>query len=144
MLGGNFKSESIGGAPVAPLMGRATYDGAQTLCTFSPLTTFVVNPDYAVVYNFIPRNATRTDIQAIWMVTSTAIEGTDYDISRVTAVWDATLSEDKALVQNNQSGVESGRYRPGRYSRLELGVSDFDRWYIDHVATRTSQSAAAP
>jgi Rieske 2Fe-2S family protein len=133
VIGGNFVTESVGGGPVAPLMGQAAYDGGQTQGTFSPLTTFVMNPDYAIIYNFIPRSVRHTDIDAFWLVKDTAVEGVDYDTSRVAAVWEATLREDKELVQNNQLGVESAGYRPGPYSRMEIGVSEFDRRYVRYV-----------
>jgi Rieske 2Fe-2S family protein len=136
LIGGNFVTESVGGEPVAPLMGRAAYDGFYTGMLFSPLTSFIINPDYTVFYNFIPRSVRRTDIEVIWLTKETAAEGKDFDIARLIAVWDKTLREDKALVENNQLGVESDAYRPGPYSTWEGGVADFDQRYVTHVIGR--------
>jgi phenylpropionate dioxygenase-like ring-hydroxylating dioxygenase large terminal subunit len=47
-----------------------------------------------------------------------AVEGVDFLTSRVTAVFDATMREDKTIVEHNQLGVESEGYRPGRYCFL--------------------------
>jgi len=132
-IGGGFVSESVGGAPVAPLMGRATYDGFQTQFMFSPLTTCIVNPDYTVLYSFIPRSVRRTDIEAIWLAKESAVEGKDFDVAQVISVWDTTLREDKVLLENNQLGVESDVYEPGPYSSWEGSSNEFDRRYIKHV-----------
>jgi phenylpropionate dioxygenase-like ring-hydroxylating dioxygenase large terminal subunit len=133
VLGGKFVSESVGGTPVAPLMGKATYDGFQTQFMFSPLTTCIMNPDYTILYNFIPRSVRRTDIEAIWLVNAAAFQGKAFEVARVIAVWDTTLREDKVLLENNQLGVESDVYRPGPYSSWEGAANEFDRRYITHV-----------
>lgn len=133
LIGEKFVTESVGGAPVAPLMGRATYDGFYIGLMFSPLNSFIMNPDYTVFYNFIPRSVRRTDIEVVWLVKGTAVEGQDFDIARLIDVWDTTLKEDKALVENNQLGVESDVYRPGPYSTWEAAVGDFDQRYVTHV-----------
>jgi phenylpropionate dioxygenase-like ring-hydroxylating dioxygenase large terminal subunit len=133
LIGGKFLTESVGGAPVAPLMGRGAYDGFQSQFMVSPLTTLIINPDYTVFYNFVPRSVRQTDIDVIWLVKDTALPGVDVDTGRVIAVWDATLREDKTLLDNNQLGVESALYEPGPYSTWESGLQEFDRRYLKNV-----------
>lgn len=136
LIGGGFLTESKGGAPLAPLMGRATYDGFQTQFLLSPLATMIMNPDYTVLYNFIPRSVRQTDIDVIWLVKDTAVAGVDFDLERLTAVWDTTLREDKSLLDYNQLGVESDAYQPGPYSTWEGSASEFDRLYIMNVVNQ--------
>lgn len=133
LIGEGCSTESLDGKPVAPLMGRNTYEGVQTFGLTSPLTSVVLNPDYAVIYSFTPRSVRRTDVEVIWLVTEIAVEGVDFDFSRVAAVWEPTLREDKSLAENTQLGVDSSAYRPGPYSRSEMMVSEFDRWYLRRV-----------
>lgn len=133
-IGGDFVTESVGGAAVAPLMGQNTYEGVQTQALPSPLTSVVLNPDYAVIYSFTPRSVRHTDIEVIWLVKDTAIEGVDFEVDRVTAVWEPTLQEDRTLAENAQLGIDSTAYRPGPYTQSEMLVNEFDRWYLRRVA----------
>jgi len=59
-----------------------------------------------------------------------AVEGVDYDLARLIEVWSATNDQDRALVENNQRGVNSLAYIPGPYSGTsEQLVSRFTDWY---------------
>jgi len=136
LIGGGFLTESEGGAPVAPLMGRASYDGFQTQFLLGPLTTLIMNPDYTVLYNFRPRSVRQTDIEVIWLVKDTAVAGVDLDVARLIAVWDTTLREDKTLLDYNQLGVASDAYQPGPYSTWERSASEFDRLYVANVVNQ--------
>lgn len=133
VIGGGHVTESVGGTPVAPLMGSSTFDGIQTLAAPSPLTSLAMNPDHVVVFNFVPRATRCTDVEVLWLVKATAREGTDYDLSKVVAVWEPTLREDGALAERTQSGVESTGYRPGPYTINETAVAEFDAWYFRHI-----------
>lgn len=134
LIGVDFVTESVDGKPVAPLMGQNTFEGVQTQAALSPLTSVVLDPDYAVIYSFTPRSVRCTDIELIWLVKETATEGVDFDVSKVAAVWEPTLQEDRTLAENTQLGVDSTAYRPGPYIQTETMVSDFDRWYLTNVA----------
>jgi Rieske 2Fe-2S family protein len=136
VIGKDVETESVDGRRVAPLMGRSTYDGVQTMGLASPLNSIVLNPDHAVVYNFTPRSVRKTDIEAFWLVKGTATAGIDYDESKVSAVFEPTLKEDKILVENAQLGIESSAYRPGPYIESESFVSEFDRWYLRHIVNK--------
>jgi Rieske 2Fe-2S family protein len=134
LIGKGVMTESVGGKAVAPLMGRSAYDGVQTIGLPSPLTSVILNPDHAVIFSFTPRSVRRTDMEVIWLVSETAVEGVDLDVSRLVTVFEQTVKEDKTLVENAQLGVDSSAYRPGPYSQSEAVVSEFDRWYVDRVA----------
>jgi phenylpropionate dioxygenase-like ring-hydroxylating dioxygenase large terminal subunit len=38
--------------------------------------------------------------------------------------------QDKEITENNQAGILSKRYRPGRYSEHERRVVTFHEWYF--------------
>jgi Rieske 2Fe-2S family protein len=132
-IGEGCSTESVGGKPVAPLMENCSYEGVQTVALPDPLTSIYLNPDYVVIYTFIPRSVRRTDMQLMWLVRDSAVEGVDFNVGSVAAVWEPTLREDKTLAENTQLGIDSTAYRPGPYMETENLVSDFDHWYSERV-----------
>lgn len=137
-IGHGHVSGSNDGQPVAPLMGdfRETgYDGGHTYCLFGPLFTIGTYPDHVLLYRFVPRSARETDTEVIWLVRSDAEEGADYDLDRLIHLWTTTFSEDKKICEDNQKGVLSGAYQPGRYSLLETRTSQFADWYVKNFTT---------
>lgn len=144
VIGEDFETESVGGKRVAPLMGQNIYNGVQTLALPSPFTTVVLNPDYVALYTFTPRDPRRTDIEVIWLVSESAIEGVDFADVDLVAVWAPTLREDKLLAEGAQAGVESTQYRPGPYTQSESLVSEFDAWYLRQFANAGIPTLACP
>ncbi|MER8421049.1 SRPBCC family protein [Mesorhizobium sp. M1329] len=137
------KTESVDGKPVAPLMSAyGEFDGGQTGCVFNPLSTILVNNDHAVIFRFTPRGPQSTDVDAIWIVRGNAREGIDFVPEELMRVWDVTLREDKTITENNQKGVNSSAYRPGRYSTQEKRISEFADWYMGMQLEPTAPSAA--
>ena len=131
------KTESVDGKPLAPLMTEfGVFDGGQTGCVFNPIGTVLVNNDHAVLFHFIPKSAHQTDVEAIWLVAPHAVEGQDYQPADLMRVWDVTLGEDKTITENNQLGVNSARYQPGRYSTQERRIAEFAKWYMEAVSAR--------
>jgi len=129
-IGQGYDTEVVGGRAVAPLMGSfKEYDGAQTAIVFNPLSYIMASNDYAALIRFTPRGPVASDVETTWLVREDAVAGTDYDVQRLTEVWDVTLREDKIITENNQLGVSSARYRPGPHSLHEARVSDFLAWY---------------
>jgi phenylpropionate dioxygenase-like ring-hydroxylating dioxygenase large terminal subunit len=140
-IGSGYATESLGGTPVAPLMGGYTeYDYAQTAMNFNALGYVISSSDHAVFFRFTPRGPTCTDIEALWLVRSTAIEGKDYDVEVLTHVWGVTLGEDKTITENNQAGVTSRQYSPGPHSQHETRISDFLAWYAGRMAAYSNES----
>ena len=132
-IGHGYATESVGGVPMAPLMGDYTqYDYAQTAITLNPISHVLSSSDHAIAFRFTPRGPLTTDVEAIWLVRDSAVEGTDYDIAKLMRVWDVTLSEDKVITEDNQAGVLSTAYTPGPHSRHEARITDFCAWYAEH------------
>ena len=133
-IGEGALTESIDGQPVAPLIGAAReqdrYDGNQSGMVFNPVSTLLVSSDHAVIFKFVPTGPLTSLCEAIWLVNKDAQEGVDYDPGKLSALWEVTLSEDKVITENNQKGILSSAYMPGRYSTQEQRIADFGRWYM--------------
>jgi Rieske 2Fe-2S family protein len=90
--------------------------------------------DHAVVFAAYPLAADRTLVRTKWLVHKDAVEGKDYDLENLTAVWKATNEQDAALVARAQAGVETIGYRPGPYSPYTEGtLDDFTTWYVERM-----------
>jgi len=130
-IGRGFLSESQDGEPVAPLMGEfKDYDGGQTAISFNPVSHLLMSNDTATLFRFTPTGPTTAEMEVIWLVDEHAREGADYDVKRVSWMWDVTTRQDQGITENNQAGVMSRRYRPGPYSQLEGAVESSVLWYL--------------
>jgi phenylpropionate dioxygenase-like ring-hydroxylating dioxygenase large terminal subunit len=95
--------------------------------SFSPFTQLVATNDFAVLFVFSPRSTTKTDVDLYWLVDGKARE---VDVPKMIWGWDRTTRQDKIITENNQAGIESTRYQPGRYSEHERRVVTFQQWYL--------------
>ncbi len=90
--------------------------------------------DHCVVFQVLPISAQKTLVTTKWLVHKDAQEGIDYDLERLTHVWNATNDQDKMLAERNQQGINSIGYEPGPYSQtFEFGVINFVDWYSTTV-----------
>ena len=97
-----------------------------------PSTWNHVLGDHAVTFRVTPIDATHTAVTTKWLVHKDAVEGVDYDIEELTAVWNATNDQDRRVVEDNQFGINSPAYEPGPYSvAAEGGVNQFVEWYCN-------------
>lgn len=93
--------------------------------------------DHALSFRVLPISPTQTLVTTKWLVPSTAMEGVDYELDRLTKVWLATNDQDRQLVEGTQAGVTSPTYEPGPFSEIaENGVCQFDDWYCETMLTR--------
>jgi phenylpropionate dioxygenase-like ring-hydroxylating dioxygenase large terminal subunit len=119
------------GKPAAPLMGAyKDYDGGETALGLGPFTYMLAYNDYAAFFQFVPREAERSDIVVTWLVDGSAREGIDYERARVTWLWDVTTGQDKSIIEVNAAGIRSSRYEPGPSSLLEYDLDGFREWYL--------------
>jgi Rieske 2Fe-2S family protein len=110
-----------------------------------PSTFCHVLGDYAVLIRMLPLGPMETQFTAKWLVAREAEEGRDYDLKRLTEVWDETNRQDIALVERNQIGVNSLGYEPGPYSHLtEGGVINFVEWYCHTIERELGEQKAPP
>ena len=134
-----FLTGSLDGKPVAPLLPnfKEYTHGFREAVTSWSTGYWAAYDDYVAVARFIPRGVASTDAEIIWLVNSTAVEGKDYTVERLTALWDITMREDKWIVENNHQGITcGGGYRSGRYATHEVGRTTpgaFIKWYMTEV-----------
>ena len=96
-----------------------------------PLTFMLNYPDHCVLYRFIPRSLTATDMELVWYVKGNAQEGVDYDVDKVTWLWHHTSLEDEYIITRNSEGVNSRFFEPGPYHpEFEDSVLQFIDWYL--------------
>ncbi len=126
-----FLTETKDGQPAAPLMGNfQDYDGGHTAVSFNPFGTLLMSNDFAVLFRFTPISTTKTDMEIVWLVDENATEGRDYDVERITWVWDTTTQQDKHIIEQNVAGVMSDAYEPGPYSMQEQISNQLMEWYM--------------
>jgi Rieske 2Fe-2S family protein len=89
-----------------------------------------VYSDYAMFYRMLPADPARTLVTATWLVAEDAVEGVDYDLDRLTHVWNTTNDQDAVLSERNQRGINTNGYLPGPYNEVqERDVIKFVEWY---------------
>ncbi len=126
-----WAAETRDGSAPAPLMGKRTApDGGRMHLSFSPFSQIVADDHFAILFQFTPRGALATDVEMIWLVDARASEA-EVDIEKMTWGYHATTTQDKVITENNQAGIMSSRYRPGRYSDQEGSVMNFQKWYLN-------------
>jgi phenylpropionate dioxygenase-like ring-hydroxylating dioxygenase large terminal subunit len=123
-----YESETQDGRTASSLMGkRLGFDQGRMYLSFSPFTQLVATNDFAVLFIFTPRGTMRTDVDLFWLVDANAAQ---VDIERMIWGWDRTTKQDQVITENNQAGILSSHYRPGRYSDHEKRVITFQQWYL--------------
>jgi phenylpropionate dioxygenase-like ring-hydroxylating dioxygenase large terminal subunit len=132
-----YLTGSEDGQPVAPLMGAIKdYDGGTGDFQMGPLSYMLNYPDHCVLYRFIPRGLTSTDMEVVWFVRGDAQEGKDYDRDKVTWLWHNTTLEDEYIITRNSEGVNSRFFEPGPYHpEYEETLQQFVDWYLDTLSS---------
>jgi Rieske 2Fe-2S family protein len=88
-------------------------------------------PDHCVLYRFIPRSITETDMELVWYVNGDAVEGVDYNKEDLTWLWHETSLEDEFIISRNSEGVNSHFFEPGPYHpEHEATCYEFITWYL--------------
>ena len=127
-----YLTGSDDGQPVAPLMGKIRgYDGGVGDFQLGPLSFMLNYPDHCVLYRFIPRSLTATDMEVVWFVRGDAQDGVDYERDKVTWLWHHTTQEDEYIITRNSEGVNSRFFEPGPYHpEFESTLKEFIHWYL--------------
>jgi stachydrine N-demethylase len=101
--------------------------------------------DHSLLFRTLPISPTETEVTTFWLVNKDAVEGVDYDKTRLTEVWVATNEEDREVVEANQLGIHSPAYRPGPYSDYwEGGVIQFVEWYAARMEASCRDAGRQP
>jgi len=130
-----FVTESLDGAPVAPVMGAYREHDVGTLrATLFPNFWMHGSGDHAVTTRLLPDGVGATRIRVAWLVDAAAEEGRDYDLARLLPFWQRTSEQDWAICEAVQAGVASTRYRPGPLAvEKERNVAQFIGWYLGEL-----------
>ncbi len=127
-----YLTGSEDGAPVAPLLGQISgYDGGASDVYVGLLNPMLIYCDHAVLYRFFPVDKDTCAQEIIWLVQAEAEPGRDYDVDRLTWLWDVTTRADKRIVEANARGVGSCHYVPGPLVPMEAYVARFITAYQD-------------
>ena len=129
-----YLTGSEDGQPLAPLLGSLTvWDRGASNLQLGQMSYLLIYSDHAVVYRFTPLALQETEVEIIWLVKETAVEGEDYDLERLTWLWHVTTDADKDIIERNQKGVNSRFYQPGPYSPMEPFCPEFVAWYLEKM-----------
>ncbi len=100
--------------------------------------------DHIVTFSVFPLGPDRNLLRTRWLVHKDAVEGVDYDLDRLTEVWEATNQQDADLVEISHNGAISPAYEPGPYSPYtEPLVEKFAEWYIGRMSEHLLGKKAA-
>ena len=92
--------------------------------------------DHILTFATLPLERGRTLVRSTWLVNAEAQEGIDYDVEKLTSVWNATNAQDAAFVAETQRGVSSPAYLPGPIAPSEYMVQLFHNWYAEQLRTQ--------
>ncbi|SER47373.1 Rieske 2Fe-2S family protein [Tranquillimonas rosea] len=143
LLGKAVSYTMDGKAAVSQTVGDVPIRDAGTLLFFHyPNTWNHFLSDTVMLFRMLPLGPQETEVTTKWLVHEDAVEGRDYDLDRLTEVWTLTNDEDRAIVEENQKGINSPVYEPGPYSETqESGVIQFVDWYADTMTERLTGRA---
>jgi Rieske 2Fe-2S family protein len=131
---GDFVSQSLDGRPAAPLMGTLPdWDAGLVTAMTRPNFYLEMTSDHAWITHMKPKSTTVTEMEVNWLVRQDAVEGVDYDVDRLTALWKITAEQDWTICESNQAGVESCRYEPGPFAPCESQIETFKNWYLREI-----------
>ena len=77
------------------------------------LSRLICHADHMIVHVLRPVDVRRSRWETRWYVAADAVEGVDYDVEALTAVWCATNRQDIPLCEGTYRGVRSRRFVPG-------------------------------
>lgn len=140
VLAPGFVTESLDGAPVAPLMGDYPSPDVGVL-RLRALPNFWghCSCDHAAITRLLPAGQRKTQARVYWLVNQTARPGSDYDLDRVLPVWQRTSEQDWQLCEMTQRGIDSSAYQPGPLSQhRERNVEAFFEWYLTRLGLTSS------
>lgn len=131
-LGGEYVSAKLlgeFGRGVEPKEGFGA--GFMVLPAFSGAT---FSPDHGTTLQMRPVSPERTDFIFQWFVHEDAVEGRDYEVDQVIALWDITNRQDGELCKRVQQGMSSRYHEPGPNSLArEAGLHGVLNMYLAYM-----------
>jgi len=129
-----YVTGSEDGKPLAPLLGGLSdYDGGASDFSFGAFSFLLAYSDHVVAYVFTPIDMDNSRCDIYWLVRNDAEAGKDYDVDRLTWLWDVTTQADKSIIVNNSKGVHSRYYEPGPFSGMERAEKIYIDWILQEL-----------
>ena len=129
-----YVTGSEDGKPLAPLLGGLSgYDGGASDFSFGAFSFLLAYSDHVVAYVFTPTDKDNSRCGIYWLVRNDAEAGKDYDVDRLTWLWDVTTQADKSIIVNNSKGVHSRYYEPGPFSGMERAEKIYIDWILQEL-----------
>ncbi|MDX2413501.1 MAG: aromatic ring-hydroxylating dioxygenase subunit alpha [Woeseiaceae bacterium] len=129
-----YVTGSEDGKALAPLLGGLSdYDGGASDFSFGAFSFLLAYSDHVVAYVFTPTDMDNSRCDIYWLVRNDAEAGKDYDVDRLTWLWDVTTKADKSIIVNNSKGVHSRYYEPGPFSGMERAEKIYIDWILQEL-----------
>lgn len=127
----DYKTGSQDGEALAPFLGKFSgFDHGASDMNIGPLTYFLAYNDHVVVYVFTPTAQGTSACDIYWLVRGDAEEGKDYNVAKLTWLWDVTTLADERIIVDTQKGINSRKYQPGPLSKMEFLIDRYITWYL--------------
>lgn len=120
---------------VPPARRRTVFDA-----WVAPNLLTSLQPDYLLTYRLAPRSVDRTDITAEIHLHADA-PADPAVLEDISAFWDRTNAEDRAVCERQQRGLADRDHTPHRYARGEDGMHAFDVWWAARVLADLKEPA---
>jgi len=129
-----YLTGSEDGKALAPLLGDLSdYDGGASDFSFGAFSFLLAYSDHVVAYVFAPTDMDNSRCDIYWLVRNDAEAGKDYDVDKLTWLWDITTQADKSIIVNNSKGVHSRYYEPGPFSGMERAEKIYIDWILQEL-----------
>lgn len=101
-----------------------------------PSFAFAATVDCMWGFEVYPDGPARTHVVMNICFPATTVARPDFaeKFARYDKRWDALMAEDRVVLEGQQRGMSSGRYRPGRFSYLEPCLGMFANWLVARIA----------
>lgn len=108
---------------------NASSDSSAMLGMFPGMLMFCY-PDYVSILSIVPLAHDRTALENLFLVSSSAVEGEDYDLAEIIEMQVLATDQDGPLIERAWAGLQSpsfefGPYHPG----YEPTLKEFTDWY---------------
>jgi Rieske 2Fe-2S family protein len=134
-LAGGSVSQTIDGKIASQkLLGPFTEPNTSSLSVWTqPNSWHHFCCDHVVTFSLVPLAPDKSLLRTSWLVHEEAVEGVDYDVDNLAAVWRATNRQDGYLASINHRGISGDGYRQGPYSTEEKLVEYFKDFYTSRA-----------
>ncbi|MFT5892611.1 MAG: Rieske 2Fe-2S family protein [Dokdonia sp.] len=127
-LGGGKATANKSGERMGEPLGKAAgLEGGAIFGSMGPFLFYLAYVDYVILFCIRPKSVSETVLEVFWL-TSPSFET---PIEDLTWLWNTTIQQDIALVEETYEGVTSMYYTPGPFQADEYRAKAFVNWWMD-------------